>query len=147
MNFIDAKIESADDKKFVRIDEKNRIELSSNVAGKVDNAQSVTLGIRPQDVVLAEDGLEANLHVNVDVIETLGWESHVHFKLGDLTFLAVLEAQKVASFADGQTVGLHVPANAISSMHKPKSPLRTADNSIHKPTNRPMKRQHKTMPR
>ena len=113
MNFIDAKIESADDKKFVRIDEKNRIELSSNVAGKVDNAQSVTLGIRPQDVVLAEDGLEANLHVNVDVIETLGWESHVHFKLGDLTFLAVLEAQKVASFADGQTVGLHVPANAI----------------------------------
>ena len=63
--------------------------------------------------MLAEDGLEANLHVNVDVIETLGWESHVHFKLGDLTFLAVLEAQKVASFADGQTVGLHVPANAI----------------------------------
>lgn len=113
MNFIDAKIESNDGRKFVRIDANNKLELSGNIADKVKDAQEIILGIRPQDVVLAEDGLEPNLHVSVDVIETLGWESHVHFKLGDLPFLSVLEAQKAASFTDGQNVDLHVPANAI----------------------------------
>lgn len=113
MNFIDAKIESNDGRIFVRIDANNKLELSANIADKVKDAQNIILGIRPQDVVLADDGLEPNLHVSVDVIETLGWESHVHFKLGDLPFLSVLEAQKAASFTDGQSVDLHVPANAI----------------------------------
>ncbi len=113
MNFIDAKIEAQGDRKYVRIDEANRLELAPNIAGKVQDGMRVILGVRPQDVVLADDGLEPNLHVKVDVIETLGWESHVHFKVGDLQFLAVLEAQKVASFADGQSVGLHVPPTAI----------------------------------
>lgn len=113
MNFIQAKITENNGKHYVAIDGENQLELSDSVCEKVKKDMPVILGVRPQDVVLAEDGLEANLHVKVDVVETLGWESHVHFKLGDLSFLAVLEAQKVASFTDGQTVDLHVPANAI----------------------------------
>lgn len=113
MNFIQAKITENNGKHYVAIDSENQLELSDNVCAKVKKDMPVILGVRPQDVVLAEDGLEANLHVKVDVVETLGWESHVHFKLGDLSFLAVLEAQKVAAFTDGQTVDLHVPANAI----------------------------------
>lgn len=113
MNFIQAKITENNGKHYVAIDGENQLELSDSVCEKVKKDMPVILGVRPQDVVLAEDGLEANLHVKVDVVETLGWESHVHFKLGDLSFLAVLEAQKVAAFTDGQTVDLHVPANAI----------------------------------
>lgn len=113
MNFIQAKITENNGKHYVAIDGENQLELSDSVCAKVKKDMPVILGVRPQDVVLAEDGLEANLHVKVDVVETLGWESHVHFKLGDLSFLAVLEAQKVAAFTDGQTVDLHVPANAI----------------------------------
>ena len=113
MNFIDAVIADFSGKKRVVIDSENMLELDDAIAGTVKDNAEVTLGIRPQDVVLADDKHKANLTVTVDVIETLGWESHVHFKLGDLHFLAVLEAQKVANFKDDQTVKLHVPTHAI----------------------------------
>ena len=55
----------------------------------------------------------ANFTVNVDVIETLGWESHVHFRLGEAPFLAVLEAQKVAHFVEDQKVGLYISPSVV----------------------------------
>ena len=113
MNFIQSSIVIDGGKAQVKIDDNNCIEINPAIASKLQNNQKVTLGIRPQDVLLAEDGREANLTVTVDVIETLGWESHVHFKLGDHPFLAVLEAQKVAGYKEGQTVGLHIPSSAI----------------------------------
>ena len=113
MNFLDAKIRIKEGKPSVVVGEGNILSVDPGVVSSLKDGQKVILGIRPQDVLLAEDGLESNLKVRVDVIETLGWESHVHFKLGANPFLAVLEAQKVAGFVDGQEVGMHVPTSAI----------------------------------
>ena len=113
MNFINAEIKSEGGKSRVVIDANNSIVLDDDMASKVKDGQKVILGLRPQDVELAEHGKSEDLTVTVDVVETLGWESHVHFKLGDLHFLAVLEADKVKNYKDGDTVKLHVPMSGI----------------------------------
>ena len=113
MNFINAEIKSEGGKSRVVIDANNSIVLDDDMASKVKDRQKVSLGLRPQDVEHAEHGKSEDLTVTVDVVETLGWESHVHFKLGDLHFLAVLEADKVKNYKDGDTVKLHVPMSGI----------------------------------
>ena len=113
MNFLDAEIVAHDGKKYVSVDGKDEILLDEACASKVNDKQKVCLGIRPQNVVMADADHPANLHVKVDVIETLGWESHVHFKLGEHHFLAVLEAQKVASLKDDDEVGLYVAPGVV----------------------------------
>ena len=121
MNFINAEIKEENGnlrkeengKMRVIIDEANSIVLNEEMAKSVKDGQKVILGLRPQDVVLAEGDKSGDLTVTVDVVETLGWESHVHFKLGDLHFLAVLEADKVKNYKDGESVKLHVPMSAI----------------------------------
>ena len=113
MNFIDAKIKEENGKMRVIIDEANSIVLNEEMAKSVKDGQKVILGLRPQDVELAKGDKSGDLTVTVDVVETLGWESHVHFKLGDLHFLAVLEADKVKNYKDGESVKLHVPMSAI----------------------------------
>jgi len=113
MNFMDAKIRMDGDGGHVVIDDKNSLALDKSICRKLQNGQPVILGIRPQDVMIADGAHEGNLRLTVDVVETLGWESHVHFKLGDLPFLAVLEAQKTTAYKDGDEVTLHVPSTAI----------------------------------
>ncbi len=113
MNFLDAEISEVKGKKVVRVDGDNAIELDENCASAVTSGQNVCLGIRPQNVQLADSAHPANFTVNVDVIETLGWESHVHFRLGEAPFLAVLEAQKVAYFVEDQKVGLYISPSVV----------------------------------
>ena len=108
MNFLDATIVNKGGKMCVAIDENNAIPLDEGCSKAVNVGQKLTLGIRPQNVMLADDEHPANLRVVVDVIETLGWESHVHFTLCGKPFLAVLEAEKVAHFVDDQEVGLYI---------------------------------------
>lgn len=113
MNFIDAVVKKEGAKLYLTIDSNNKIELSSKISAKLEDKQKLILGIRPQDVTLTDADCPANLHVRVDVVETLGWESHVHFMIGELPFLAVLEAQKTIDYCDNQAVDLHVPMSAI----------------------------------
>ena len=113
MNFLDAAIVEHDGKKYVSVDGKDEILLDEACASKVKDKQKVCLGIRPQNVLMADADHPANLQVKVDVIETLGWESHVHFKLGEHHFLAVLEAQRVAGLKDDEAVGLYVSPGAV----------------------------------
>lgn len=117
MNFIPATVFLKENRAFVRINARSSIEIGDGILGKVQDNQDVILGIRPQDVILSGDGTPANLFVKVDVVETLGWESHVHFSLGEQPFLAVLEAQAAAAFKMDEEVGLHVPTTAIHLFH------------------------------
>ncbi|MBQ9241927.1 MAG: sn-glycerol-3-phosphate ABC transporter ATP-binding protein UgpC [Proteobacteria bacterium] len=112
MNFLDAEIVESGGRLCVKVNG-NEIALDDACAKAVFKGQDVCLGIRPQNVVLADDEHPANLKVKVDVIETLGWESHVHFMLGGDHFLAVLEAQKVSGFKENQEVGLYVAPGVV----------------------------------
>ena len=78
----------------------------------------VEVGVRPQDVriVADPDALAENrgFEGSVTLIETLGWESHVHLELdGGARFLASIESSQARTLAVGERVGVHVPAGAL----------------------------------
>ena len=113
MNFLDAQIEKRNDKKCVILNEKDYIHLTKECADAVNEGQKLCLGIRPQDVILEDSQHPANMHVKVDVIETLGWESHVHFQYGSNQFLAVIEAQRLNGIKEDQEIGLYIAPEAV----------------------------------
>ena len=77
MNFFDAELIEEDGKYFVSLGG-HRVELSeekeARLRGKAVKSQPITLGVRPEHVDLAEDGVEAK----VDVSEMMGSSVHLH---------------------------------------------------------------------
>ena len=66
MNFLDAKIRIKEGKPSVVVGEGNILSVDPGVVSSLKDGQKVILGIRPQDVLLAEDGLELGYHVGVN---------------------------------------------------------------------------------
>ncbi len=65
------------------------------------------IGIRPHDLEVAPvDG--AALQATVDVIEPLGWESHLHCRVGGATVLAQVPAERATGLRPGASIGLSV---------------------------------------
>ena len=75
-------------------------------------AGPIIAGIRPHDLHRV-DGDDAPIRATVDVIEPLGWESHLHCRLGDTTILAQLQAEEAAGVATGDTIGLRAEPDRI----------------------------------
>ncbi|WP_129113962.1 ABC transporter ATP-binding protein [Halegenticoccus tardaugens] len=55
---------------------------------------TLTLGIRPEDIRVAASGDENVLTVEVDVVEPLGDQSFVYFKVGDQTYTASIDGEE-----------------------------------------------------
>jgi sn-glycerol 3-phosphate transport system ATP-binding protein/multiple sugar transport system ATP-binding protein len=74
----------------------------------------VIIGVRPQDVTLSKRPPERTegLHLRVELVEGLGFESHVHGTLGDdkgSPFVARVEGGDARAFAPGEALSLEVP--------------------------------------
>ncbi len=67
----------------------------------------VVVGVRPHDLRLAAEGEDA-LEATVDVIEPLGWESHLHCTVGGAPLLAQVEAADARGIRAGDAVRLAV---------------------------------------
>ncbi|MCB9758517.1 MAG: sn-glycerol-3-phosphate ABC transporter ATP-binding protein UgpC [Alphaproteobacteria bacterium] len=87
MNFLDATGDGA------------RVEVEGL---SVDAAHSgpVVLGVRPNDVVVGEGPATAT----VDVVEHLGWEMHLHLRLGDQPLTARAETARLGEVSPGQAL-------------------------------------------
>lgn len=76
---------------------------------------ALLVGVRPQDVALgaatAEDA--GALTATVRLVETLGWESHVHLSIGESRLLAVVEAHEALALRPGASVQVRLPARAL----------------------------------
>ena len=67
----------------------------------------LVLGVRPHDLEVAPaDG--AAIRATVDVIEPLGWESHLHCRVGAAEVLAQVPAEQAADLRPGTDIGLAV---------------------------------------
>jgi len=67
----------------------------------------IVLGVRPHDLtVVAPD--QAAIRAKVDVVEPLGWESHLHCRVEDTVVLAQVPAEETAGLQPGAAVGLDV---------------------------------------
>ena len=73
----------------------------------------VTVGIRPHDLSLTDDGAASALRATVDVIEPLGWESHLHCTVGGVTLLAQVEAAQARQIQPGDAIQMTVEPEAV----------------------------------
>ena len=98
MNLFDAKLELTAGKYIVNLDGK-RVELSTEkqeaLAAKKVPAQDITLGVRPQHIVLTDD--EHSMAVaTVDVSERMGSEVHFHANVDGHDIIIVVQTMDMA---------------------------------------------------
>ncbi len=67
----------------------------------------VVAGVRPHDFSIV-DAAGAAVRATVEVVEPLGWESHLHARVGELEVLAQVPAEQTAGLGPGDAVGLAV---------------------------------------
>jgi len=77
-------------------------------------AREVLLGVRPHDVVpcAAEAGGGA-IQLQVDVVETMGFEAYAHGRVGEAKFVARVEGKDVARVRPGETIDFDVAEGAV----------------------------------
>ena len=89
MNLFDAKLIRAGQHYFVELDG-HRVHLSeekcARLAAKNVESQDVTLGVRPEHIDLAEDGVSAR----IDVSEMMGSSVHLHLSAGDRDMIVIV---------------------------------------------------------
>ena len=72
----------------------------------------VTIGIRPPSISIGESG-DAPINAYVDDVETLGWESYVHLRLGTNSILAQVPSEKARSLKAEDSVVCSVRSTDI----------------------------------
>lgn len=71
----------------------------------------IQVGLRPHELGLAPtDG--GSIDAIVDVVETVGWDAHVHARRGDVTVLAQVEARQAAGLTHGSAIRLWAAVGA-----------------------------------
>jgi sn-glycerol 3-phosphate transport system ATP-binding protein/multiple sugar transport system ATP-binding protein len=113
MNFVDAKLHAADDSLHARAEGLDVAVARTRVPKGEDGP--VVVGVRPQDVRLARDG-KTGLDLHVELVEGLGFESHVHGALGrpdGAPFVARLEGEAARGLSRGSRVSLEVSPDDV----------------------------------
>ena len=90
MNFLRGKYHVEDGKAFVMDGRGNyNVPLPNEVKHQV-TAEQVVIGIRPNDIILLEDGQDSRqaLHAVVDVVEAMGSEIYCYMKVGSQNITA-----------------------------------------------------------
>ena len=87
-----------------------------------DGLESVTVGVRPEQLELADEGVSAT----VELVESLGSESFVHVCVEPDTRLVVRVPGR-AAVALADTVGLRARADAAAHLFDPETGLRLED--------------------
>jgi sn-glycerol 3-phosphate transport system ATP-binding protein/multiple sugar transport system ATP-binding protein len=89
MNFFDGVLVEEAGRWFIEAKGDVRAELdAARFAGALSPGRRVTVGVRPHDVRLGDEGIA----VEVSIIEALGMESFAHGELGGASFVARVEA-------------------------------------------------------
>lgn len=107
MNFLPATVGRDDGHATVTVGEGDgairlRVPEDGGFAG-LDDGRTVTLGIRPHDLRPHADG---ELELEVELVETLGPDAHVHGQVGGRAFIACLPGSRPV--ARGETCALQV---------------------------------------
>ena len=103
MNMLDGKMEFQDDQYILDL-KFGKISLPgiNKKLSKTDHEMEVTLGVRPEKVILSKEKTENALEATVSHIELTGKEFNVHLHLGGFLIIAIRES--VDDFAIGEKV-------------------------------------------
>ena len=126
MNFFDARLEKEDGKYYVELSGA-RVALSEDKQKALQaagaSAQDVTLGIRPEHIMLCGDKTRAHIRATVDVSEMMGSSVHLHVNaLGQDVVVVIptidLQGETQQSFAFGDEVNFTFGGNVIHLFDK-----------------------------
>jgi multiple sugar transport system ATP-binding protein len=109
MNFIDGTFKSGDRAVVVAVDG-TRFEVTN--AGAANDGQAVTLGIRPEHLVISEDGAEGE----VIVVEPTGSETQVVVRLSGRDVIGVFRERH--EFRPGEKIHFHAQPDLVHLFDK-----------------------------
>ncbi len=111
MNFVDAQLFGDALSEHAVVARAEGLEVPVANAGSLGERR-VVVGIRPQDVRIAE---KSSLELKVELTEGLGFETHLHGRLGatGAPFVARLEADEARTISKGDRVKLSVTAGHL----------------------------------
>lgn len=94
------------------LDELSKLVPSTELSANLDRitGSSGYIGIRPENLSIADSPKSADFTALVDLVEPLGPTTNVYLKAGDLDFIAVVDHTSVRA---GETVGIKVNKDAL----------------------------------
>ncbi len=122
MNFFNAKLVKKDGKyavelhgHLVEVSEEKQARLAANNVEE----QEITLGVRPEHMILDDNGIEANIEVN----ELMGSSVHLHVDVEGKDVIVIVSTMnmtgaEVAALKAGATVKIDFPANVVHMFNK-----------------------------
>ena len=114
MNFFEASLEKSGGKYHVVL-EGMRIDLpegkQSKLAANGVEAQAVTLGVRPEHIIITEKAEDAHVSATIDVSEMMGSSINLHVKVNEQDVVVIVPTMKVKghhsdSFAYGTDINI-----------------------------------------
>jgi len=110
MNFIDVDVKRSE--KLVLEHEAFSYDTSQRISDAVDpTVDRVTLGIRPEDIEVADKPTANTIEVTVDVTEPLGKEQMIYFSFGDETYIGSVSGHR--NIPEGGIVNLRFPTDRV----------------------------------
>ncbi len=103
MNFVEGTVEGYQGGLSLRSDER-WWDLPRATWERLTLGERATLGVRPQRVDIASAGLRAD----VELVEPMGWDAHLHCRLGQTTVVAQAAAHAVSNLEAGDAVALQI---------------------------------------
>jgi len=77
----------------------------------------VIIGIRPHELNLDDDG-DGYVEAEIDVVETVGWDLHLHARIGEKKIIAQVEAEKARGLKPGETCRFRVDSKKVKLFNK-----------------------------
>ena len=117
MNYFQAELEIEDGKYIVNVNGYKVVlgeEKQERLKAKGVEPQAVTLGVRPDNIVLADDGIKGK----VDVSELMGPSCHLHLTVGDTEAIAIVPTEGKAVDYTNMEVSLTFTGNVCHVFSK-----------------------------
>ena len=126
MNFFDAQLEKDGDNYFVTV-QGAKIDLPSDKQEALKAAgiapQAITLGIRPDHIVLCEENAPQAIAATVDVTELMGSTIHMHVNMGGKDAIVILptidlSTEQKTGFSYGSKINVTFGGNVVHLFSK-----------------------------
>ncbi|MBT3320536.1 MAG: sn-glycerol-3-phosphate ABC transporter ATP-binding protein UgpC [Clostridia bacterium] len=125
MNFFDAKLEKDAKGSYYVMLEGSKVELPSEKQEllKKNGATvgEVTLGVRPEHIILCEEESKAHISSTVDVSEMMGSSVNLHVKVSGQNVIVIVPTMKMRgqdNFAYGTQIDISVPGDMVHLFDK-----------------------------
>jgi multiple sugar transport system ATP-binding protein len=111
MNFVEAELRGSE-----LLGPGVQLRVASDLLDKPHSGR-VVVGVRPHQLHRKAQPGNGHIKARIDVLEPMGWETHVHLVLGAARWIARLDALQAADLRPGEDMYLHVNPDEVRLFH------------------------------